>query len=80
MRPLRRQPIVSSETTGPAPDPVVAWRVKCLREAGFSAHLADELARRNAYDLHALLELVDRGCPPGVAVRILAPIDGSASC
>ena len=25
-------------------------------------------------DLHALLELVDRGCPPRLAVRILAPI------
>jgi hypothetical protein len=24
-------------------------------------------------DLHALLELVDRGCPPELAVRIVAP-------
>ena len=81
MRPLRRQPIVASETTGPAPDPVVAWRIKRLREAGFDAHIAEELAGRNAYDLHALLELIDRGCPPSLAVRILAPLDeGSALC
>jgi hypothetical protein len=26
-------------------------------------------------DLHQLLELVDRGCPPELAVRILAPLD-----
>jgi hypothetical protein len=26
-------------------------------------------------DLHALLGLVDRGCPPDLAARILAPLD-----
>jgi hypothetical protein len=26
-------------------------------------------------DIHALLELVDRGCPPHLAARILAPLD-----
>ena len=31
--------------------------------------------RRNLvrYDLHALLRLVDRGCPPDLALRIVAP-------
>jgi hypothetical protein len=28
-----------------------------------------------SFDLHALLELVDRGCAPDLAVRILAPLD-----
>jgi hypothetical protein len=46
--------------------------------------LGQELARRLAddrrYDLHALLELVDRGCPPALAVRILAPIDEVETC
>jgi hypothetical protein len=37
--------------------------------------VADRLAASRAIDLHALLELVDRGCPPTLAVRILAPID-----
>ena len=46
-----------------------------LREAGFSAQLADTLARDCAYDLHALLNLVDRGCPAALAARILAPLD-----
>jgi hypothetical protein len=32
-------------------------------------------------DLHALLELVDRGCPPALAARILAPLEpGGRPC
>jgi hypothetical protein len=37
--------------------------------------LADRLARDTAFDLHALLELVDRDCPPALAARIVAPLD-----
>ena len=33
------------------------------------------LAGSDRIDLHRLLELVDRGCPPHLAARILAPID-----
>jgi hypothetical protein len=58
-----------------AADPVVAWRVARLREAGFAPALAERVARDRAYDLHALIELTERGCPPVLAVRILAPID-----
>jgi hypothetical protein len=43
--------------------------------AGFDAELAERLAGQDRVDLHALLELVDRGCPPDLAVRILAPLD-----
>ncbi len=46
-----------------------------MREAGFDRVLAERLASDTDYDLHALLELVDRGCPPQLAVRILAPLD-----
>jgi hypothetical protein len=53
----------------------VSWRVRCLRNAGFDASQATRIACDTAYDLHALLELVDRGCPPHLAVRILAPLD-----
>ena len=56
-------------------DPVVAWRARRLREAGLSPMLAEKLAVDGAYDIHALLELVDRGCPPELAVRILAPLE-----
>jgi len=33
------------------------------------------VAQDPAYDLHALIELVERGCPPALAVRILAPLE-----
>jgi hypothetical protein len=53
---------------------VLAWRRRQLRAAGFGSALASRAARDAAYDLHALIELVERGCPPQLAVRILAPI------
>jgi hypothetical protein len=53
----------------------VLWRTSRLRDAGFSPQLAVTVARNCTYDLHAILELVDRGCPAKLAVRILAPID-----
>jgi hypothetical protein len=57
---------------------VVLWRRTRLEEAGFSRELAATLARDRAYDLHAVLELVDRGCPPELASRILAPLNQDA--
>ena len=57
-----------------APD-IVAWRRRQLVQAGFSSALADRLADDRAYDLHALIELVERGCPPELAVRIQAPLE-----
>ena len=49
------------------------WRETLLREAGFSGDLARSLAADGDYDLHELLNLVERGCPPELAARILAP-------
>ena len=59
---------------GSAPDPVVAWRTERLREAGLPRALARTTAADCAYDVHAVLELVDRGCPAELALRILAPL------
>lgn len=56
-------------------DRVVAWRIERLRGAGFSARLADTVSHDRRYDLHELLGLIDRGCPPELAARILAPLD-----
>ena len=62
--------------SSPAPlDPTVSWRRCQLVAAGFAPELATDLAGDCGIDLHALLELVDRGCPPEVAARILAPLD-----
>lgn len=58
----------------PTPD-VLAWRCSCLLAAGFGTALAMAVAGDPRYDLHALINLVERGCPTDVAVRIVAPID-----
>jgi hypothetical protein len=54
----------------------VAWRHCRLLEAGFREPLATRLSRA-AVDVHALLQLVDRGCPPELAARILGPDEWS---
>jgi hypothetical protein len=67
--------------TGAAPawDDVLRWRRDQLVAAGFEPSLALALAQDSRFDLHALIELVERGCPPRLAVRILAPIEGTAA-
>jgi hypothetical protein len=54
---------------------VVRWRCRRLVEAGFSSALAAALAADFRLDLHALLQLVERGCPPALAARIVAPAE-----
>ena len=54
---------------------VVRWRREQLAETGFSPPLATRIANDTRYDLHALIELVERGCPPELAARILAPLE-----
>jgi hypothetical protein len=50
------------------------WRRRVLHQAGFRDELAGRLANERDVDLHGLLDLVDRGCPPELAARILAPL------
>jgi hypothetical protein len=54
---------------------VEQWRRERLSEAGFDPALASELASDRRIDLHAVLGLIDRGCPPELAARILAPLE-----
>ena len=58
---------------------VVRWRHEQLAGSGFSPRLATRLATDPRYDLHALIELSERGCAPELAVRILAPLDVEGS-
>jgi hypothetical protein len=51
------------------------WRRTRLLEAGFEFDLATSLAREPSVDLHEVLDLVDRGCPPHLAARIVAPLN-----
>ena len=54
---------------------LVAWRRDQLAASGFPLPLAARVARDSRYDLHTLIELVERGCPPDLAARIAAPPD-----
>jgi hypothetical protein len=58
---------------------VTAWRREQLVASGFPLPVAAAIASDPDYDIHALIELVERGCPPDVAVRILAPLDAGAA-
>jgi hypothetical protein len=52
-----------------------AWRYNLLVGAGFASALARTLTQDPRIDIHRLLELIDRGCPPQLAARILAPLE-----
>jgi hypothetical protein len=62
---------IVSERAG---DEVARWRRVQLLDSGFPLPLAARIAEDPRYDLHALIELVERGCPCELAVRILAPL------
>lgn len=53
---------------------VVEWRRAQLLHAGLPRSLAARVARDERYDLHELIQLVERGCAPSLAVRILQPL------
>ncbi len=50
---------------------VLAWRFDALCRSGFDLDAAAVLAANGEVDLHEAIELVRRGCPPELAVRIL---------
>jgi hypothetical protein len=54
---------------------IASWRYERLRRAGVDAEPAEALSHDCDVDLHALIELIEHGCPPELATRILAPLD-----
>jgi hypothetical protein len=48
---------------------VRAWRTEQLRRLGLHRIVAEAFA--DLVDWHALAELVDRGCPPELALKIV---------
>jgi hypothetical protein len=58
---------------------VVRWRREQLLHAGFPLPLAARIGKDDRYDLHALIELVERDCEPELAVRILAPSEAEGA-
>jgi len=53
-------------------DRVERWRTAELMRVGFPGDDAVALAARLDIDLHEAVELVQRGCPPALAIRILS--------
>ena len=47
------------------------WRSQELERAGYGPEAAAALAARHDVDLHLAVELVERGCEPELALRIL---------
>ena len=70
-RHLRVREAASAERGGG----LAGWRRRRLLRAGVDADVAAEIASNCAIDLHAMIELIERGCPPALAVRILAPFE-----
>jgi hypothetical protein len=50
---------------------VFRWRLEQLEEAGYPSRVAGELAARRDVDLHFAVGLLQRGCEPATALRIL---------
>jgi hypothetical protein len=50
---------------------VERWRADALERAGFDPEQASRLAARPDVDLHRAIDLVERGCPPTLALQIL---------
>jgi hypothetical protein len=59
---------------------VTEWRRLQLVQSGFPLPVAAKLAADPRYDVHRLVSMVQRGCSPKLAARILAPPErGSAA-
>ncbi|HUK44506.1 MAG TPA: hypothetical protein VLV28_04355 [Gaiellaceae bacterium] len=52
-------------------DKVERWRAEALEKVGYDLSSALELAGRHDVDLHQAVELVEAGCPPELALKIL---------
>jgi hypothetical protein len=50
---------------------VQGWRLHVLVEAGYPIDLAERIAADADVDLHDAVELLESGCSPDTAVRIL---------
>ena len=50
---------------------VERWRAEALERVGYDTTSAALLATQHDVDLHLAIELVERGCSPETALRIL---------
>ena len=59
--------------TNQDPETVRQWRRAQLIQAGLPRPLATRVAQDERYDLHELIQLIENGCAPALAVRVLEP-------
>ncbi|HKC78045.1 MAG TPA: hypothetical protein VKB70_06640 [Gaiellaceae bacterium] len=57
---------------------LVQWRRLELLRCGFAPELAARIAEDERFDLHDLIELVEQGSSPALAVRILSPLEAES--
>lgn len=50
---------------------VLRWRFERLVEVGYDSATASSIAKHVEIDLHLAVRLVEEGCPPRTALRIL---------
>jgi len=52
-------------------DRIERWRCEALVKAGYERKAAAKLAASREVDLHQAIDLLERGCEPKLAVKIL---------
>lgn len=55
----------------PELDKIERWRAEELERAGYGTRAAERLAARLDIDLHRAVGLLDQGCSPELAIKIL---------
>ena len=69
---MKASTLIDSPSAGEAEaSTILAWRCDELRRGGYGFEDAMLLAISRHVDLHVATDLLKRGCPVGVAVRIL---------
>jgi hypothetical protein len=67
---MRAAPFEQQEHPPVEAEAVVRWRFEALLHAGYDAGSALILAGHLEVDLHEAVRLVERGCPPALALQI----------
>ena len=50
---------------------ITSWRIECLEAAGYDPEASIVIALDRDVDLHRAVSLLERGCPPDLALQIL---------
>jgi hypothetical protein len=68
---MTNMPVAPEYTEQTELERIERWRADALIRGGYEAEQAMALAVRHDVDLHRAIELLERGCTPELALRIL---------